>query len=251
MTLNEKMNFCQTQYLYRDFANDYSVEISSLINDIEFINIINSISTKYEKTEFCYDMMSQELKDFKRAMCDELYNSNAHNRFSEYNKIYSKIRAQGNTGASATISLYYAIRYKQLSDEVSDVSLKQQTILNQCNVKDDYDVRKNYPTPWRCDDGHNVRSKNEQLVDNWLYNHNICHAYEKKIFDREGDIDYISDFYIPSLKLYIEIWGLDTPEYQKKAERKIAVYQKNGDKLLSLFEKDIRVLDDVLSKYIL
>lgn len=251
MTLNEKLSFCQSQYLYRTFADDYSIEISALMNDIEFMDIINSISAEYASSEIHPDKMSQELKDFKRAMCDELYKLNVHNRFPGYNTIYSGIRAQGNTGASATISLYYAIRYLQLSNEMSNVSSKQHTASEKCSVENKLDIRHKYPAQWRCDDGHNVRSKNEQLVDNWLYSHDICHTYEKKIFDRDGGIDYISDFYIPSLKLYIEVWGMDTPEYRKKAEKKIAVYRKNGDKLLSLYEKDICVLDDVLSKHIL
>ena len=74
---------------------------------------------------------------------------------------------------------------------------------------------------------------------------------KEKVFDKDYNKEYISDFYIPSLKLYIEIWGYTTPEYQKHTTEKIAVYMKKGEKLLSLYENDIRLLDDTLSKHLL
>ena len=52
--------------------------------------------------------------------------------------------------------------------------------------------------PSRSADGHFVRSKAEQLIDNWLYMAEIVHAYERKLPIEE---DVYSDFYIPTGKV--------------------------------------------------
>ena len=50
---------------------------------------------------------------------------------------------------------------------------------------DEADFRLRWQAEYRCEDGHYVRSKNEAIVDNWLYSHSICHAYEKAVFDQQ------------------------------------------------------------------
>lgn len=62
-----------------------------------------------------------------------------------------------------------------------------------------------YPPTYRTEDGHWVRSRAEVIIDDWLYSHNIMHAYERKLPEKS----YRCDFYIPSGNVYIEFWGLD------------------------------------------
>lgn len=110
----------------------------------------------------------------------------------------------------------------------------------------DTDIRKRYPTEFRADDGHFVRSKSELSICNWLYHHRLVHAYERKLPIAE---DAVSDFYIPLGKTcYIEHCGLDTDEYRRRRSEKRALYQANRLNLIELEEDDIKRLDDVLPR---
>lgn len=67
-----------------------------------------------------------------------------------------------------------------------------------------------YPTPYRCEDGHRVRSKSEREIDNYLFRNRITHVYEQPIFlDEESEEPIHPDFYLPDLDIYIEHLGMD------------------------------------------
>jgi very-short-patch-repair endonuclease len=93
------------------------------------------------------------------------------------------------------------------------------------------------------EDGHKVRSRAEQMIDNWLYHQGIVHAYERKAPIED---DLYCDFYIPKGKVWIEYWGLEDEKYIKRKEAKKKIYKKNGMKLIELNDKDIEKLDDVM-----
>jgi len=99
---------------------------------------------------------------------------------------------------------------------------------------------------FKTDDGHIVKSKSEVIIDNWLYHHNLVHAYERKVPVTE---DLTCDFYVPVAQCYIEYWGLEGLEdYEKRREKKINIYQRYHLNLIGLKEKDIGRVDDVLPK---
>jgi len=99
---------------------------------------------------------------------------------------------------------------------------------------------------FKTDDGHFVKSKSEVLIDNWLYHHNLVHAYERKVPVAE---DLTCDFYVLVAQCYIEYWGLEGFEdYEKRKEKKIYLYQRYHLKLVGLKDKDIERLDDILPK---
>jgi len=100
---------------------------------------------------------------------------------------------------------------------------------------------------FKTEDGHYVRSKSESLIDNWLYNHSLVHAYERRVPIPE---ELMCDFYVLPAKSYIEYWGLEEDEgYLKRKEQKIRLYNKHGLKLIELREADIERIDDVMGKY--
>lgn len=108
------------------------------------------------------------------------------------------------------------------------------------------DFRKKYPAGYRADDGHYVRSKGELLIDNYLYNYLIVHAYEPKLRVEEN---LCPDFFIPKGNVYIEYWGMeDDPEYSRYKEKKLAVYEKYKAEypLIQLRDEHLRNLDDYL-----
>ena len=102
---------------------------------------------------------------------------------------------------------------------------------------------------FKTTDGHLVQSKAECLIDNWLYMAEIVHAYQRKLPIEEN---VLCDFYLPTGKVYIEYWSdnLDLKSLAHK-EKKLAVYQKHGFRLIQLNNKDVQNLDDVLPRLLL
>lgn len=104
-------------------------------------------------------------------------------------------------------------------------------------------------TQYRTTDGHFVRSKAEMLIDNWLYMAEIVHAYQRKLPIEEN---VNCDFYIPTGKVYIEYWGYDNdPKNLALKEKKRAVYDKYGFKLIELNDADVKNLDHILPRLLL
>lgn len=105
---------------------------------------------------------------------------------------------------------------------------------------------------FKCIDGHIVRSKAELIIDNYLYNHNIAHEYEKKIKIHGNSILY--DWYLPEFEVFIEYWGYYGKNYMKRKEEKIRLYKKGKLNLISIEEimfKDIyENLENLLIYYI-
>jgi hypothetical protein len=116
------------------------------------------------------------------------------------------------------------------------------------------DFRKTYPTEYRTKDGHYVRSKAEQIIDDSLYLWGIPHAYEKKVPNTDENV--YSDFHVPSGKgrpkaVYIEYWGMENDEkYNQRKHKKIEIYNSLGLNLIQLNDADIKNIEDALQKYL-
>jgi len=113
---------------------------------------------------------------------------------------------------------------------------------------EELDYRKKYPAEYRSECSHDVRSRAELVICNWLYHHHVTHSYERKVPVAEN---LLCDFYIPDGDLYVEYWGRDEESYRKKRERKTSIYNANGLKLIELQDADLRRLDDVLPRKLL
>lgn len=101
----------------------------------------------------------------------------------------------------------------------------------------------------RATDGHQVRSRAEMLIDNWLYFSGIVHAYERLLPVEE---ELYCDFYVPAGKVYIEFWGLENdPKYKERKDKKKEIYKKYGFNLIELNDEHIQNLDDFLPKMLL
>lgn len=251
MTINQMRETCIRELLFgRTFLTDYQRELNELSNDPSFVQTILDISESVSpETEFSTDPFSKAFLQFKKENINStFFNENLKFRFSAYRDIVDSVVRRGKTRLSAAISVYYAIRYLTM-ENVSIETVKQVSICE--NQPSDSDYRQKWPAKFRCDDGHYVRSKNEQLLDNWFFHHGICHAYEMLVVDKRTAKEYISDFFIPKLDTYIEVWGYETDEYLQRKERKIEVYCANNLKLLQMTDKEIKSLDDYLRRNIL
>ena len=105
----------------------------------------------------------------------------------------------------------------------------------------------------RANDGNFVQSIGEQKISDWLTNHKILYRYDQR-YRIIGNFAVRPDFYLPEFDVYIEYWGMDTPDYKIGMLKKLKLYQQEGKKLLSLYPKDKNNLDSILkqklSKYI-
>ena len=83
---------------------------------------------------------------------------------------------------------------------------------------------------------HNGRiylSRQEMLIGRYLEGQGL--DFEQEVAYGEGS-NYRFDFYIPSLDIYIEYYGLATDEYRTRVEAKRAAY--NGRRVVEVFKHD-------------
>ena len=113
-----------------------------------------------------------------------------------------------------------------------------------------------YEGKFTCTDGHIVKSKSEMIIDNWLFDHNIPHAYEKKLpIDNNEKHDLHPDFCLPGYgddtdDIYIEYWGYNEKniEYTKSKNYKMKIYKELKVTVICLEEKDIMDISASLSR---
>lgn len=109
--------------------------------------------------------------------------------------------------------------------------------------------RRKFPASYRTQDGHMVRSRAEAMIDDYLYQNRIVHAYERRLPIEE---DALCDFYLPEQKVYIEFWGMESdPKYAARQRAKQAIYEKYGFHLVELADADVQSLDDTLPRKLL
>lgn len=64
-------------------------------------------------------------------------------------------------------------------------------------------------------DGTVVQSEGERRIADWLTAHGIAYRYDAK-FRIIGEFQIRPDFYLPELDVYVEYWGMDTPQYKMR-----------------------------------
>ena len=126
--------------------------------------------------------------------------------------------------------------------------------INHC--KDITILDDSYEGKFTCTDGHIVKSKSEMIIDNWLFDHNIAHAYEKKLpIDADESHDLHPDFCLPGYgddpdDIYIEYWGYNESniKYRESKNYKLKIYKQQKITLICLSEKDIMDINASLSR---
>ncbi|MDO2408521.1 hypothetical protein [Campylobacter magnus] len=106
---------------------------------------------------------------------------------------------------------------------------------------------------FRTKSGHLVCSKSEVIIADYLYGEEICFAYEKRL---PIETEARCDFYVPACSAYIEYWGVQSDEaerkkYEKRKKEKIALYKKHALNLIEIDDKNIKNLEDFLQKELL
>lgn len=94
-------------------------------------------------------------------------------------------------------------------------------------------------------DGTVVQSEGERRIADWLTAQGIAYRYDAK-FRIIGEFQIRPDFYLPELDVYIEYWGLDTPQYKMSMYKKQILYQQEGKRLISVYPPDLPRLGALL-----
>lgn len=164
------------------------------------------------------------------------------------------------SGANYVLWPESILQYKRLLEVFKENSTEQSEAVTtspalQAKVHVPYinkdNFREKFEAKHRTIDGHYVRSKAEALIDNWLYQYGLIHAYERKL---PIDEDVYCDFYIPSgngrpQAVYIEFWGLENdPKYIERKKKKIEIYKREGLSLIEMTDADLQNIDDILAK---
>ena len=105
----------------------------------------------------------------------------------------------------------------------------------------------------RTTGGTAVQSRGEKRIAEFLEREGIAYEYDERY--RISGADTIRpDFYLPEFDVYIEYYGMDTPEYNANRRRKHVLYQRAAKKLISVSHEDdahlVEVLRQKLSRYI-
>jgi len=98
-----------------------------------------------------------------------------------------------------------------------------------------------------------VQSRGEREIADFLEKEGIAYVYDARY--RIAGADLIRpDFYLPEFDVYIEYFGMDTPEYRDNMLKKRLLYQRAAKKLVSVSYKDnanlVTILRQKLSRYI-
>jgi hypothetical protein len=94
-------------------------------------------------------------------------------------------------------------------------------------------------------DGTVVQSNGERRIADWLTAHGIAYRYDAK-FRIIAEFQIRPDFYLPEMDVYVEYWGLDTPQYKMSMYKKQTLYQQEGKRLISVYPADLPGLDSLL-----
>ena len=180
-------------------------------------------------------------------------NTNASNEnnvitINEQNKSRCITCGKKTDGLLFCASCYHKYSNKELLFKITNCSSVE--------LRDD-----SYEGRYTCKDGHIVKSKSERDIDNYLFEHDIPHAYEKALPYGAGEKEILHpDFYLPHYlgkgkHVYIEHWGLNENNlhYAKSKIFKISKYKELKITLVCTHEKtdtgDIEtILDQKLNK---
>ena len=127
----------------------------------------------------------------------------------------------------------------------------QRTFCDRC-FDEVFLVRRNFETQVEINktvearDGTMVQSEGERRISDWLTAHGLAYRYDAK-FRVIAEFQIRPDFYLPELDVYIEYWGLDTPQYKMSMYKKQMLYQQEGKRLISVYPKDLPALDGLLT----
>lgn len=128
--------------------------------------------------------------------------------------------------------------------------------VHKCEFPTGEPLDESYEGVYECEDGHIVKSISEQVIDDWLGEQGIFHAYES-LLDIGEDKPLKPDFCLKNYlgigeNVYIEYFGLKgQPKYDEHTAYKMQHYKRLGITLICLYPKDSKNLKFALQTKVL
>lgn len=128
--------------------------------------------------------------------------------------------------------------------------------VHKCEFPTGEPLDESYEGVFECEDGHIVKSISEQVIDDWLGEQGIFHAYEAPL-DIGEDKPLKPDFCLKNYlgkgnDVYLEYFGLKgQPKYDEHTAYKMKHYKKLGITLICLYPKDSKNLKFALQTKVL
>jgi hypothetical protein len=98
--------------------------------------------------------------------------------------------------------------------------------------------------------GQRVNSREELIVENWLYIAGVNHSRSYAL--QQNNEKIIADFFLPELQVCIDIWGAsDNAAVLTEKLTKQEFYKKYGYDFIELHDETIAKVDEVLAKQLL
>lgn len=217
----------------------------------------NCYMGNYRKDGLCRDH-AREFKDGKIYLCDKCgkWHKTGENCKPEKPQQQTKESTYYRPGHCILCNeetengyLFCRSCYAKYSTRTITVNIKN---CQSFTIVDEYGNKK-----YRTQNGVYVRSQQEMIIYDAIYNKRIRIEYEKIVpyIDDNGEQKELKpDFYLPDYNLYIEHWGYEAksdPEYKKSKEYKMKVYEKRGLKVASTYNEDIDDIQAALEKIFL
>jgi hypothetical protein len=106
------------------------------------------------------------------------------------------------------------------------------------------------PSFARALSGLQVKSREELIVENWLYIAGVNHSRDYSL--HAGNETITADFFLPELQVCIDIWGAsDNASTLTQKLNKQEFYKKYGYDFIELHDETIAQVDEVLAKQLL
>lgn len=128
--------------------------------------------------------------------------------------------------------------------------------VHKCEFPTGEPLDESYEGVFECEDGHIVKSISEQVIDDWLGEQGIFHAYEAPL-DIGEDKPLKPDFCLKNYlgkgnDVYLEYFGLKgQPKYDEHTAYKMKHYKRMGITLICLYPKDSKNLKFALQTKVL
>lgn len=109
----------------------------------------------------------------------------------------------------------------------------------------------------QAEDGHMLRSPQEVIIDNLLYNARIIHTYEKPLeYNKDNGYPILPDWFVPVLDnsrgVYIEYYGVtDKKAYNRRRERNQTVYDREEIPVIGIEADEVGNLPQLQKRIIM
>ncbi|MET0357208.1 MAG: 4-alpha-glucanotransferase [Cellvibrio sp.] len=98
--------------------------------------------------------------------------------------------------------------------------------------------------------GHDISSRIELIVENWLYLAGLNHS--RRYVLQEGNENIMTDFFLPEQQVCIDIWGAkDNAAALAEKLTKQDFYKKYAYEFIELHDETIAQVDEILAKQLL